>query len=475
MDGVENYTSSDSEDKSINIIKLTGEVLAEETLEDLQRQAQGIKEGDSLVLEIASPGGSVSEGLLIMKWLNELSESGIQIITCVTANAYSIASLIMLAADIKLISKHGKVMVHNPMVPELSYVNANELEKHISSLRELEGFMYELYKLFTGLEEEQIRKLMDNETYLSPSEAVQNGFADMVVSIKKMPYEMASKPEKTVNMSKTVNVLKQVIAKINGADFVNQMYYDQEGGSVQIYQADPAQYQIGDKASVADGEIKLADGSKLVVKNEVIEDIIKESTAPEEAQKEEIHEEVIPTEEVEAQDGSTGDLETPTSVEEVVDPLIENPVSGEFNEGPAPEKDKDSMPASVVEKTESTVTTKETVAQAEDEKVEAKIQEGAEAVVEKEMVTVSAEAFKNLLNKVEEMEARMKVQDEEIKTQSVNGKEFQSVAAEAIDTLAKNTVSGFVPEAKVTANSQTPKIGRNSIFADLKRKAGLAK
>jgi len=53
MTSIENYTNGVSGDIPINIIKLVGEVLAEETLLDLQRQARGIQAGHTLVVEIA--------------------------------------------------------------------------------------------------------------------------------------------------------------------------------------------------------------------------------------------------------------------------------------------------------------------------------------------------------------------------------------------------------------------------------------
>ena len=472
-----NYLNAAEKFDTINIIQLKGEVIEGETLKNLINQAGTVNQGESLVVEIASPGGSVAEGLEIMMWLEELSKSGIQIITVVTANAYSIASLIMLAADIKLISRHGKVMVHNPMVPELSYVNANELEKHIYSLRELEGYMYQLYQTFTGLDEEGIKLLMDNETYLGPEEAVLKGFADMVVNIKKTPYEMAGKRENTVNMSKTVNMLKHIIAKVNNSDFVNQLYYDNEGGEIEIYQADPAQYQIGDRASVEDGEVQLADGSKLVIEAGVVEDILKGEVAPQEAPaaaEEEIPA-VAPIEEVIGQDGPTGDLDVPAAVQETAIPA--EPIAGEFSTGPAPAapavKAADAMPATVTETVESTVSTVETVAQAEDPIAQADVPAVVNAVEDEEKVA--------LKNQVEELQARMKAQDDSItemrammKAQAVKGDEFQSVAAEAIDALATSTVSGFKPESRAV-NPQLSNIGKGSIFQTLRQKANLAK
>lgn len=476
----------------MKIVKLYGEVLADETLIDLKKQAGELKTGDRLVMEIASPGGSVAEGLLIMQWMDYLSSKGIQVITVVTANAYSIASLIMLCADVRLISEHGEVMVHNPMVPELNYVNANELEEHVNSLRELEGFMYQLYEVFTGLPKEDISLLMDNETYLNPNEAVQRGFADMVISIKKKPYQMATKPQKTVNMTNTVNVLKQVIAKMSGSDFVNQTYYDQNGGAVEIYQADSSTYQIGDKVSMEDGDVTLADGSKLVIEGGAIKDIIKGEIP---AQTEELVEE--PVVETVGQDGSTGEVAEPA---EVVEQIVEDPKAGEFNTGPAPKdpavapKGKDEMPARTIETTEST-TTKETIASASEEVVNAVEEEPKTVVEEPEAVAdepvneapaspsatpvvvenVSMEAFKALQAKVEEMAATIAKQEEMIANASKQGDEFRGYATEAIQTIAKNTSSSFKPEARITSVGPNPAtIGKNSIFQKAKQ-ASLAK
>ena len=149
-------------------------------------------------MKIASRGGSVKEGLEIMVWMNELSKQGVEVVTVVEANAYSIASLIMLAADVKLISKHGEVMVHNPMLPELKYVNANELEIHLNKLRELESAMYGIYQMFTDLENEVIKELMDKETYLNPEDSVKYGFADMVIDMKPKPYDEESEAENKI-------------------------------------------------------------------------------------------------------------------------------------------------------------------------------------------------------------------------------------------------------------------------------------
>lgn len=480
----------------VQYIKLIGAVEEEATLEDLKKQAGNPDLFDKMILEIASPGGSVAEGLSIMVWLDSLSQSGKEIITVVTANAYSIASLIMLAADIKIVSRHAKVMVHNPMVPELKYANADELEKYASELRDLEAIMYELYQIFTGLSKEQIKALMDNETYLIPQEAVDNGFADIVLDVKPRPYEMVVNNKKEINMSKTLNILNRVIHMVGRTEFVNQLYYDKEGGEIEISQNDPSTYAVGDRTSVKDGEVVLSDGAKLMIEESLIKTIDKsvEEVAPDAV------EEVIEDTPLE---------EVVTAEEEIIPPVVETA------------KRKDDMPSTVVETTESIKTTKETVALADPEKEVVAIKEEKEVVAidpEKEVVAEFNEgpSPKEVEIKAEEVEKEVVAIEEEkevvaaeIEVEAIDPKkevvamdmdsmyqllmdlkslvegltekstaaaeeteklkEFETLATEAIDALAQNTTSSFSPVSRKA--SATPPSG--SIFKRAKQARGL--
>ena len=479
---------SESGSEIIKVIQLHGEVSDEITLSNLKEQAGDVSKFDTLVVEIASPGGSVSEGLDIMVWLDSLSVEKKRIVTVVTANSYSIASLIMLVADIKLISNSAKVMVHNPMVPLLEYVNANDLQQYIDNLRALENTMYELYEFFTGLNKEQIKKLMDNETYLSPEEAVEYGFADMVVDIKPKSYEMTANNNNEINMSKTLNILNKVIGMVNKSEFINQIYSDLEGQEIEIFQVDPATYAVGDRTSMEEGEVVLSDGSKLTIVESKISEIDRSADAVEEPEMGEFNEgeapkmeeEVIESKEDEMieepkMDGHEGEEESP--IEEIIE------------EAPIEEKSKDAMPSKVIETTESVITKTETVAVAvEEEEVmkeeEVMVEEEApameeseeaieEEVVEEEALEVTEDHMAEMHEAMSAMDIRIKELEEmifgyESKFEALG--KFEAVATEAIDTLANNTVSTFKPAAKAVSAPSAP---AGSIFAQLKNKRGL--
>lgn len=478
---------SESGSDIIKVIQLHGEVSEEITLSDLQKQAGDISKFDTLVLEIASPGGSVSEGLDIMVWLDSLSAEGKRIVTVVTANSYSIASLIMLVADIKLISNSAKVMVHNPMVPLLEYVNANDLQQYIDNLRALENTMYELYEFFTGLNKEQIKKLMDNETYLSPQEAVEYGFADMIVDIKPKSYEMTANNKNEINMSKTLNILNKVIGMVNKSEFINQIYSDLEGQEIEIFQTNPSTYSVGDRTSMEEGQVVLSDGSKLTISEGKISEIDRSAEGVEEAAPEagDFNEGEAPKmeeEEIVSEKEEMMDEEPKMEMEPKMEAPIEEMIEVEAKEEVAIEAKEIEVEAKEIE-----VEAKEIEAEAKEEVMEEEVIEAKEEIMEEE-VKMDGHSEEEMMDEpkmeeeVEEMkedeymvalEARIealeaKLGEYENKFEALN--KFENIATEAIDTLANNTVSTFKPEARVTS---TPSASKGSIFSQLKTKRGL--
>lgn len=452
--------------ENIKLIKLEGEVFEGVTLQDLQRQAGDLKNIKTLVCSIGSPGGDVSEGIRIMMWFDYLSSIGIKVVTLVVSNAYSIASLIMLAADHTLIAKDADVMVHNPMIPELKLVNANELEQHIKDLRELEYTMYDLYEIFTELSTEKIKELMDNETYLSATDAVRYGFADEIANIEKRPKVMAISKLKTVNMKKTLNILHQAIALVSGSNIVNQSYYDDKGGELEIFQQDPSCYSVGDRTSVENGSVTLQDGSVLNIKDFVIESVDKSAPVTETPE--------IPV------------VETPV------------PVQASFNEGPAPEAPltpEAPKPEAVkmeITKTETTKTepvmTPVAVAPASPEATPVVVQEpaGPSAVMPmvngevtpvqpaEETVTVPLKEFQDLVSNYKDLVDRLDIIEKnqgQVEKKMQDSSKFEEVATEAIKMIAQNTTSTFRPSAKATVG-ESPK---GSIFQQARERVQSAK
>ena len=238
-------------------------------------------------------------------------------------------------------------------------------------------------------------------------------------------------------MSKTINGLNKIIARIQNSDFVNQVYYTQDGtDKIEISQNDPSGYKIGDKTSIKDGQVKLVDGSVIVIENYTIKDVIKTAPIPE----------VVETPVVEPV-VETPVVETPVEAEPVVEtPVVETPVEAE----PVVETPVEAEP--VVE----TPVEETPVEEEEKEIVNGQFNEGEAPITTEEKDYVSKSQYDELVAKYEEISAKL-AGFENVINQKISGvekivntvisdtKAFEDVTVEAIDVLHKNTVSSFKP------------------------------
>lgn len=153
---------------SINIFGVVGEdVRACDVLERIQ----AIK-GDTVEVNIMSPGGSVIEGMAIYDYLRNLDK---KVITRAMGQAASIASVIFMAGDEREVADNAEIMVHNAMV--FAGGNKHELTEYIDRLDGIDKKLINIYASRTNLNEDQVRALLDNETFMDADEAVEKGFA----------------------------------------------------------------------------------------------------------------------------------------------------------------------------------------------------------------------------------------------------------------------------------------------------------
>lgn len=126
-------------------------------------------------VRINSVGGDVHTGIAIFNALHQ-SQADITIyIDCIAA---STASFIAGCGKPVKMSRYGRIMIHRPMVCVCA--NADELEKHIKTLEDVENILCSIYSERTGMSVEDIRtKYMDGEEHwLSAEEALALGFVD---------------------------------------------------------------------------------------------------------------------------------------------------------------------------------------------------------------------------------------------------------------------------------------------------------
>lgn len=126
----------------------------------------------SINVHINSYGGDVSEGLAIY---NTLREHPAQITTICDGFACSAASVVFMAGDKRVMSPASLLMIHNAWT--IAMGNASALRKTADDIETITQASVEAYKRTATISEEEIKALMDAETWILPANAVAWGFA----------------------------------------------------------------------------------------------------------------------------------------------------------------------------------------------------------------------------------------------------------------------------------------------------------
>ena len=127
---------------------------------------------DTINVHINSYGGDVAEGLAIY---NVLREHKAQIVTICDGFACSAASVVFMAGDRRVMQPASLLMIHNAWTVAMG--NAAQLRKTADDIETITQASVEAYKKVVTIPEEEIKALMDAETWILPKDAVEYGFA----------------------------------------------------------------------------------------------------------------------------------------------------------------------------------------------------------------------------------------------------------------------------------------------------------
>lgn len=131
----------------------------------------------TLNIHINSPGGDVFEGRAIMAAINAFRGKTVAKIDSLCASA---ATSIAMACDEVEMADGAAFMIHN--AHGLAYGDKAALRHTADVMEKVEGAIVNDYTAKTGKSEEEIRALMDAETWYTANEAKDAGFVDRVTN-----------------------------------------------------------------------------------------------------------------------------------------------------------------------------------------------------------------------------------------------------------------------------------------------------
>jgi ATP-dependent Clp endopeptidase proteolytic subunit ClpP len=247
--------------------------------------AQVDKEADSIIVHINSDGGDVVEGFAIHDYLRSL---GKPITTKIEGRCYSIATVIALAGDKRVMMPNAEFMVHNPW--GMIEGDAEQIEQYANWVRDAETRLINFYAKKINTPTDEIAGMMKATTFMSAEKAKEYGFITEIennykavakINIERM--KELNKEDKTW-LAGQFEALKSYFTKHNAIKNMVTLEVVTEGGDMPVY-VDSADGEVEGKNAYLDEEMTrpvpqgvhtLNDGREITVNADGVIDSVRE-------------------------------------------------------------------------------------------------------------------------------------------------------------------------------------------------------
>lgn len=135
-----------------------------------------------LIVNINSGGGSVYAASEIFAHIKKFPGDSVSEVTGICASA---ASVIMTATKRSVIAPGGAVMIHNASV--VAQGDYRDMEAMKQLLIQTNASIMQMYITKTGKSEEELKQMMDAETWMNAQQAVEHGFVDEIMFANETP------------------------------------------------------------------------------------------------------------------------------------------------------------------------------------------------------------------------------------------------------------------------------------------------
>ena len=150
-------------------------IAPESFMEDLA----AVKGKSNITIKINSCGGDLYTGIAIHNAIKGLTGHKVVVVEGIAASA---ASVIACAGDEVQVYPGSMVMIHGVAGLLYDYYTLADLKKLQKDFDASERAIAEIYHAKTGLEVDQLRSMMTRETWMVGQEAIDNGFADTLLT-----------------------------------------------------------------------------------------------------------------------------------------------------------------------------------------------------------------------------------------------------------------------------------------------------
>lgn len=224
--------------------------------------------GKDIKVRIRSFGGDVETGFTMYNELRRYAKDHkAKVTTLGEGQVASIATVIFLAGDERILTGHTEPFVHNAWT--YSEGDSKTLVRVATELEKCNNMIADHYALHTDLNRDEALELMNNDTSITPEEAVAIRFATSIEEVLR-PAALKRFSINTNNnkMSNTIKRKTFYAKKLVGL-VSNKMVTTADGKDLDFYELeDDAVIKVGDKAYYdgmdADGSFIMPDGETYV-------------------------------------------------------------------------------------------------------------------------------------------------------------------------------------------------------------------
>ena len=233
---------------------------------DIIQQVKAQTGSTSFRVHINSEGGIVDTGFDIFNYLKSLQ---VPITTVGSGLVASIATVIFMAGDKRILTSGTQFMIHSPWGSIDG--TADEIENYAQSVRDAENKLIKFYTNQTGLGSDAIAPLLRNETWLTEDQATSLGFATLLNEpiLAKAYLNLNNDKQMNKEDRSWIESKFEAIQNLFTKKIVNIVLQDNNGLEIEFPEVmDGESPAIGDVATVdgqpASGEYLMPDGSTYV-------------------------------------------------------------------------------------------------------------------------------------------------------------------------------------------------------------------